>query len=138
MHIAKITVGAFFAASIFVVASAQAPSPQDFPPGYVADAQSTYSAQDVAAARQAYRAACQGHQSPEFCQCLAAGVAQAMSPALVRRASRGIGDRLADLGSPASQPIYQADARLGAEDPEGRIAAVEGHYASGACLQFRR
>jgi hypothetical protein len=138
MNFAKITTATIFAASIFAVATAQTPSPRDLPPGYVADAQSTYNAREVAAGRQAYRAACQGHQSPEFCECLAAGVAQAMSPALVRQASRGIGDRLADLGSPASQPIYQADARLGAEDPEGRIAAVEGHYASGACLQFRR
>jgi hypothetical protein len=137
MHIAPLATAALLALSVSAAAIAQTPNPPPLPPGYVADSQSTYPAQEVAAARQAYRAACQGHQSPEFCDCLAAGVAQAMPPRLVRQASSGIGDRFAALGSAASVPIYRADARYGADDPEGRITQVEAHYAN-ACQQFRR
>jgi hypothetical protein len=136
MQIAPIAAVAFVAVSVFTVAIAQAPDPQSHPPGYVADSQSTYPANEVAAARQTYRAACQRHQSAAFCECLAAAVAQAMPPRLVMQASNGIGDRIAALGTASSVPIYRADARAGADDPEGRIVEVEGHYAN-ACQQHR-
>jgi hypothetical protein len=138
MQIAPIAIAAFVAAGVFTAAIAQTPeqNPQALPPGYVADSQSTYNAREVAGARQRYRAACQRHQSREFCDCLAAGVSQAMPPGLVRQASSGIGDRIAAPGD-ANAPIYRADARVGVDDPEGRIVEVEGHYAN-ACEQFRR
>lgn len=135
MQIAAVATATIAAACVFTLAAAQTPPP--LPPGYVADSQSTYPAQEVAAARQGYRAACEGHQSAQFCDCLAAGVAQAMPPRLVRQASSGIGDRIAAPGSAASVPIYRADARSGLDDPSGRIVEVEGHYAN-ACQQFRR
>lgn len=124
------------AASAFAVAVAQTTNPP-LPPGYVADAQSTYNPREVAAARQQYRDGCRGHQSQEFCECLASGVSQAMPPRLVSQASIGIGNRFAALGSPADTPLYRADARSGLDDPDGRIVEVESHYAN-ACQQFRR
>jgi hypothetical protein len=137
MQIAPIVTATFVAAAILTAAAAQTPDAQK-PPGYVADAQSTHSAREVAAARQVYRQACQRHQSAGFCQCLAAGVAQAMPPHLVRQASRGIGERLAATsGAAGASTFYAADARSGLDDPTARIAEVEGHYAN-VCQQLRR
>jgi hypothetical protein len=137
MKLAAFATAAMITFSAVTLAIAQTPGQQAQPPGYVADSQSTYDPREVAGARQAYRAACQGHQSNEFCDCLAAAVAQAMPPGLVRQARTGIGDRLADVGSDPNTPLYNADARSGLDDPDGRIRQVEAHYAN-TCAQFRR
>jgi hypothetical protein len=135
MQIATTATAALVGASAFTLAMAQTPEP--LPPGYVADAQSTYDPREVASARQAYRQSCQRYQSREFCECLSAGIAQGMPPRLVLQARTGIGDRIARRGSDASVPIYRADARSGLDDPDGRIVEVEGHYAN-ACAELRR
>jgi len=145
MKIAAIATATLLAATILTAAAAQTPDPQQKPdaqqrpPGYVADAQSTHNPREVAAARQAYRRACQRYQSAGFCECLASGVAQAMPPQLVRQGSRGIGQRIsaAPSSAPGESAFYRADARSGLDDPSGRIAEVEGHYAN-VCQQLRR
>jgi hypothetical protein len=54
------------------------------------DARTLASDQDVGEARRAYRAACQRHESAGFCECVTAGVSQALMPAEVRIAARTI------------------------------------------------
>ncbi|MGE0743266.1 MAG: hypothetical protein AB7O98_18165 [Hyphomonadaceae bacterium] len=104
------------------------------PSSPVPDARSLASDRDVGEARRAYRAACDRVESTAFCECVTAGVAQALMPEEVRIAARTLGERL-----PA-----QGDAAIAAESdavPTGasslvRIEQVEGHYAD-ACAQYR-
>jgi hypothetical protein len=68
--------------------------------------------------------------------CVSAGIAQALPPSTVRMAAKSVGERITAQGSAPGG--YETDARTGAgEDPQERIAQVEGHYAD-ACRQFRR
>jgi hypothetical protein len=94
----------------------------------IPDARTLASDQEVGQARRAYRAACQRHENAGFCDCVTAGVAQALMPAEVRLAARTFGERLPAQGDAADA----ADATSSA----ARIAEVEGHYAN-ACAQFR-
>jgi hypothetical protein len=94
----------------------------------IPDARTLASDQEVGQARRAYRAACQRHENAGFCDCVTAGVAQALMPAEVRLAARTFGERLPAQGDAADT----ADATSSA----ARIAEVEGHYAN-ACAQFR-
>lgn len=101
----------------------------------VPDARSLASDRDVGEARRYYRAQCTRHQSAEFCDCVTAGVAQALMPQEVRIAARTIGERINAQGD--AQTATDADASTEAMNSAERIEQVEGHYAN-ACAQFRR
>lgn len=101
----------------------------------VPDARSLASDQDVGDARRAYRAACERFQAPGYCDCVTAGVAQALMPAEVRIAARTIGERINAQGDAAI--ATESDSTVGVESSAERIEQIEGHYAN-ACEQFRR
>ncbi|MEQ1492975.1 MAG: hypothetical protein ABL871_10780 [Terricaulis sp.] len=97
------------------------------------DARSLASDQAVGEARRYYRAQCNLYESAGFCDCVTAGVAQALMPEEVRIAGRTIRERITaqgDLGS-----TEQTDATAAMSSAE-RIEQVEGHYAD-ACASFR-
>lgn len=118
------------------VAQEQMPQaePMTAPAGETTDAQSVASVQEVAEARRAYRAACNQHESPGFCECVTAGVAQALLPSEVRMAARTIGERITAQGDAAI--AADSDDTTGAESSAERIEQVEGHYAD-ACARLR-
>lgn len=98
------------------------------------DARSIASDADVGQARRAYRAACNRYESTGFCECVTAGVAQALAPAEVRIAARTIGERInaqGDAGVTAS-----SDSTPNGANSLSRIEQVEGHYAD-ACSSLR-
>lgn len=97
------------------------------------DARSLASDQAVGDARRYYRNQCNQYESPGFCECVTAGVAQALMPEEVRIAGRTIGDRITAQGDAAY--ASQSDASVAMSSAE-RIEQVEGHYAD-ACAQFR-
>lgn len=98
-----------------------------------ADARSLASDQAVGDARRYYRAQCNQYESAGFCECVTAGVAQALMPDEVRLAGRTVGERINAQGDAAySSRTDAGDAMSSAE----RIEQVEGHYAD-ACAQFR-
>lgn len=99
------------------------------------DARTLASDREVGEARRAYRNACNQYQSPGFCDCVTAGVAQALMPAEVRIAARTIGERINAQGDAAI--ASESDNTMGAESSAERIELVEGHYA-GACASLRR
>lgn len=98
------------------------------------DGRSIASDQEVGEARRAYRAACDQYESTGFCECVTAGVAQALHPSEVRIAARTIGDRITAQGDAAMSS--DTDSTAGLESSAARIEQVEGHYAD-ACAQFR-
>ena len=103
-------------------------------PSVVPDARALASDHEVGQARRAYRAACQQHETAGFCDCVTAGVAQALMPSEVRIAARSFGDRI-----PAQGDAYGAadsDMTETGANSATRIAQVEAHYAD-ACRQFR-
>lgn len=117
---------------------AEAPAPAPAPLGEAAaipDARSMASDAEVGQARRAYRAACSRYESAGFCDCVTAGVAQALMPQEVRVAARTIGERINAQGDAAS--TANTDAAPTGASSETRIEQVEGHYAD-ACAQFRR
>ncbi|ANP46669.1 hypothetical protein [Candidatus Viadribacter manganicus] len=97
------------------------------------DARSLASDQAVGDARRYYRAQCNQYESPGFCDCVTAGVAQALMPEEVRIAGRTIGERINAQGDAAI--FSQSDATAAMSSAE-RIEQIEGHYAD-ACAQFR-
>jgi len=97
------------------------------------DARSLASDQAVGDARRYYRAQCNQHESAGFCECVTAGVAQALMPEEVRIAGRTIGERINAQGDAGI--ASQSDATAAMSSAE-RIEQVEGHYAD-ACAQFR-
>ena len=98
-------------------------------PTVIPDARSLASDQQVGEARRAYRAACNRHENAGFCDCVTAGVAQALMPDEVRLAARTFGERI-----PAQGDAYQSDQP--AMSSAARIEQVEAQYAN-ACAQFR-
>ena len=98
------------------------------------DGRSMASDQEVGEARRAYRAACDRYESTGFCECVTAGVAQALHPSEVRIAARTIGDRITAQGDAAM--ASDTDSTVGLQSSAARIEQVEGHYAD-ACAQFR-
>ncbi|MEZ5960360.1 MAG: hypothetical protein R3C30_08015 [Hyphomonadaceae bacterium] len=96
------------------------------------DARSLASDQAVGEARRYYRAQCNQYESPGFCDCVTAGVAQALMPEEVRIAGRTIGERINAQGD--ASIASQSDATAAMTSAE-RIEQVEGHYAD-ACAQF--
>lgn len=104
-------------------------------PTVVPDAQALASTDEVGEARRAYRAACESSgENAGFCDCVTAGVAQALMPSEVRIAARTFGDRIPAQGD--SYAAAQSDSTIGAESSAERIAQVESHYAD-SCAQFR-
>ena len=97
------------------------------------DARSLASDQAVGEARRYYRAQCNQYESPGFCECVTAGVAQALMPEEVRIAGRTISERINAQGDAGA--ASQSDASVAMSSAE-RIGQVEGHYAD-ACAQFR-
>ncbi len=98
------------------------------------DAQSLASTQDVGEARRYYRSQCNRYESAGFCDCVTAGVAQALLPDEVRMAGRTIGERITAQGD--AGVTSDTDNTMGAESSSERIELIEGHYAD-ACTQFR-
>jgi hypothetical protein len=99
------------------------------------DARQVASDAEVGVARRAYRASCQRYQSFGFCDCLTAGVAQALPPADVRIAARSIGSWInaeGDAPGSASSDTSEPNAT-----PMTRIDQVQSHYAE-TCQSFRR
>ena len=104
-------------------------------PMVTTDARSHASDRDVGEARRFYRAQCnRAGETPGFCDCVTAGVAQALMPEEVRIAARTLDDRLTAQGDATIASDSDA-ASVGANSAD-RIAQVEGHYAD-ACAQFR-
>ena len=99
------------------------------------DARQVASDAEVGVARRAYRASCQRYQSFGFCDCLTAGVAQALAPAEVRIAARGIGSWINAQGDAAGGA--DTDATSPGSNSMTRIDQVQSHYAE-TCAQFRR
>jgi hypothetical protein len=99
------------------------------------DARQLASDADIGQARRYYRAQCNRYESPGFCDCVTAGVAQALTPQEVRIAARTIGERINAQGDAA--PSSNTDRAGPGANSHDRIETVEGHYAD-ACQQFRR
>lgn len=97
------------------------------------DARSLASDQAVGEARRYYRAQCNEYESVGFCDCVTAGVAQALMPEEVRIAARTIGERITAEGDAAISSQSDATAAMSSAE---RIEQVEGHYAD-ACAEFR-
>jgi hypothetical protein len=100
----------------------------------VSDARSLASDADVADARRTYRAACDVYQSTAYCECVTAGVAQALMPQEVRIAASTIGERINAQGDAAI--ASESDNTGGAQSSAERIEQIEGHYAA-ACWSYR-
>jgi len=99
------------------------------------DAHVVASDNEVGQARRAYRGQCNRYESASFCECLTAGVAQALAPVDVRLAARTIRERINAQGD-ASAPA-NSDPAIGEGNAMSRIEQAEGHYAV-ACAQYRR
>jgi hypothetical protein len=112
--------------------SSATPAP---PTAEAPDARQIATDADVGAARRTYRASCQRHESAGFCECLTAGVAQALAPQEVRIAARDIGSWINAQGDAADS--FESDATPIGANSQTRIEQVQGHYAN-ACQQFRR
>lgn len=97
------------------------------------DARSLASDQAVGEARRYYRAQCNQYESAAFCDCVTAGVAQALMPDEVRLAGRTIRERITAQGDMGY--AEQSDATAAMSSAE-RIEQVEGHYAD-ACQAYR-
>lgn len=98
------------------------------------DARTVASDAEVGVARRAYRAQCSRYESASFCECVTAGVAQALSPADVRVAARTIRDRITAQGDAVA--ASSSDPALTGSDQMTRIEQAESHYVD-ACSQFR-
>jgi hypothetical protein len=99
------------------------------------DARSLASDEEVGEARRYYRAQCSEHESAAFCDCVTAGVAQALMPAEVRIAARTIGERVTAQGDALVASESDGSFAAAASSAQ-RIARVEGHYAD-ACAIYR-
>lgn len=97
------------------------------------DARSLASDQAVGDARRYYRAQCNDVESAAFCDCVTAGVAQALMPDEVRIAGRTIRERITAQGDTGSAEQTDATAAMSSAE---RIEQVEGHYAD-ACASYR-
>lgn len=99
------------------------------------DARSVASDQEVGVARRAYRAQCLRYESAGFCECVTAGVAQALSPSDVRLAARTIRERIGAQGDTSDSA--DSDQASPDADPITRVTQVEGYYAT-ACRENLR
>lgn len=99
----------------------------------VPDARSVASDAEVGQARRDYRAMCERTESAAFCECLTAGVAQALAPSDVRIAARTLRERLSAEGDAPASLVSDATT---AANSMSRIEQAEGHYAD-ACAPLR-
>jgi len=130
--------------SLATIAWAQTkPLDQPMPQPYLAteqvappiqDARALASDQEVAEGRRAYRSACAEYQTAEYCDCVTAGVAQALMPAEVHIAARTIGERINAEGD--AYAAAESDNTSNLESTAARIEQIEARYAD-ACVQFR-
>lgn len=97
------------------------------------DARSLASDHAVGEARRYYRAQCNQYESAGFCDCVTAGVAQALMPDEVRLAGRTIRERITAQGDTGAASDSDATAAMSSAE---RIEQVEGHYAD-ACASYR-
>lgn len=118
-----------------VVASPIQAAPAGSPESLAApDARTLAGDAEVGEARRAYRAACQRHETASFCDCVTAGVAQALMPSEVRIAARTFGERIPAQGDTIAPS--DSDNTVGLESSAARIEQVEAHY-TGACAAYR-
>lgn len=117
-----------------IVVEPETPAVIPHVPDLTPDARTLASDQDVGQARRAYRAACSAHENAGFCDCVTAGVAQALMPAEVRMAARTFGERIPAQGD--SYAASDSDRTVDAQNSRIRIEQVEGHYAD-ACATLR-
>lgn len=116
------------------IAYAQVDDTMAPPTAGTTDARSLASDQSVGEARRYYRAQCNQYESAGFCDCVTAGVAQALLPQEVRIAGRTIGERITAQGDASiASDTDVSDAPMSSAE---RIEQVESHYAD-ACAQFR-
>lgn len=125
---------ALLSAASFAAFAAEPSVKTTDPAATAVDAQTVASTEEVGVARRGYRASCQRYENVSFCDCMAAGMAQALAPADLRLASRTIRERItaqgdAPGGSDADPAINQGDAM-------SRIQQAEGHYTD-VCSQYR-
>ncbi|MGE0045974.1 MAG: hypothetical protein AB7J28_04630 [Hyphomonadaceae bacterium] len=101
----------------------------------VPDARSMASDAEVGEARRYYRAQCETFESAAFCECVTAGVAQALAPEDVRLAARTSRERLPAMGDAATAGLTdQSNEPLANQST--RIEEVEAFYAD-ACAAHR-
>ncbi|WP_395646766.1 hypothetical protein [Terricaulis sp.] len=110
--------------------AAPMPGPESAP-----DAQSLASTQQVGEARRYYRAQCERYEAAGFCDCVTAGMAQALMPEELRIAGRTIGERINAQGD--SYSSEGTDLAPAGASSAMRIEQAEAHYAD-TCQQFRR
>jgi len=142
--IAALLLGATSVAGVALAQTDAKPVVADQEPALVApmpdaaptpDARSLASDADVGEARRAYRNACNQVESPGFCECVTAGVAQALMPQEVRIAARTIEERITAQGDTGF--VADSDRPPAGASSAERIEHVEGFYAD-ACTQYRR
>jgi hypothetical protein len=73
----------------------------------IPDARSVASDAEVGEARRAYRASCERTESAGFCECLTAGVAQALPPSDVRVAARTLRERITAQGDAPASSVFR-------------------------------
>lgn len=122
------------AASFAAFAAEPGAQKTEAPAATAVDAQSIANAQEVGQARRGYRASCQRYENGSFCDCLTAGMAQALAPADLRLASRTIRERITAQGDAATSS--DADPAINQGDAMSRIQQAEGHYTD-VCSQYR-
>ena len=131
---------AMLSAVSFAAFAAEPLKPDQTPPSLSsensADARAVASDGDVGQARRAYRASCGRYESAVFCECVTAGVAQALTPADLRIAARTIRERITAQGDAASSAKSDPPIGEGEGDAMTRIEQAEGHYVD-SCAQFR-
>ncbi|MEJ0059413.1 MAG: hypothetical protein WDM79_07520 [Terricaulis sp.] len=113
----------------------QMSAPIPAPVAGIPDGRSVATDAEVGEARREYRAQCGRVESDGFCECVTAGVAQALAPADVRLAASTLGERLGAEGDAAAGAV-ETDQAPGHVDSMTRIEQVEAHYAD-ACAATR-
>ncbi len=129
---------ALLSAASFAAFAAEPKAPVTPQGENAADARSVASDQEVGQARRYYRSQCNRYESAPFCDCVTAGVAQALAPGDLRLAGRTIRERITAQGDAANSS--NADPPIADGDQAGamaRIEQAEGHYVD-ACSSFRK
>jgi hypothetical protein len=125
---------AFAAGPTLPPANSKPPMSAPSPAAGIPDARAVASDAAVGEARRTYRAQCTRVENAGFCECVTAGVAQALAPADVLLAARTVRERLGAEGDAAgAQESDQVPAHV---DAMTRIEQVEAHYAD-ACAPAR-
>lgn len=97
------------------------------------DARTMASDREVGEARRGYRAQCNRYESASFCECVTAGMAQALAPSDLRLAARTVGARITAQGD--AQLAGGTDQAPAGASPMERIETAEGFYADACAAQ---